>query len=148
MTTLRKAALLAAAVGMVLGLDVGVAPLRVGTAAHAIIGAPLTPVSYAGAARRTVRRTGRAYASVYATAAVTGTAVAATQAAARAAQPPPPPAPAPAPAHGVPVGTIVSTLPPGCVSAPIRGVNYFDCDGVFYRPAFQSNNLVYVVQQP
>jgi hypothetical protein len=34
------------------------------------------------------------------------------------------------------------------VSAPIRGVNYFVCDGVFYRPAFQSNNLVYVVQQP
>jgi hypothetical protein len=84
---------------------------------------------------------------VVATTAVAATAVAATEAAsasaARAAAQPPPAAP-----PGVAVGTIVATLPAGCVSAPIRGVNYFDCGGVFYRPAFQSNNLVYVVQQP
>jgi hypothetical protein len=124
--------------------DVDLAALRLPAAAHAIIGRPLTPVSYAGAARRTVRRTGRAYATVAATTAVTATAVAASQAAsanaARAAAPPP--------GSSVPIGTIVTALPAGCVSTTIGGVNYFDCRGVFYRAAFQSNNLVYVVSQP
>jgi hypothetical protein len=27
-------------------------------------------------------------------------------------------------------------------------VEYYNCDGVYYRPAFQGNNLVYVVQSP
>lgn len=133
--------------------DLDFAALRLSGAAHAIVGRPMTPVSYAGAARRTVRRTGRAYATVAATTAVTATTVAASQAAAasaaRAAQPPPPPAPAPPPpGSSVPLGTIVTALPAGCVSTPIRGVNYFDCRGVYYRAAFQSNNLVYVVSQP
>lgn len=129
--------------------DVDLAALRLPAAAHAIVGRPMTPVSYAGAARRTVRRTGRAYATVAATTAVTATAVSTTQAAGRAAQPPPPPAPAlPPPGSSVPLGTIVTALPAGCVSTPIRGVNYFDCRGVYYRAAFQSNNLVYVVSQP
>ncbi len=47
-----------------------------------------------------------------------------------------------------PIGHIVSALPAGCVSTPIGGVQYFNCAGVYYRPAFQSNNLVYVVTQP
>jgi IMP dehydrogenase/GMP reductase len=138
----RRLLVLGAAALFALWADGGIGPLQLRSAAHAIIGRPLTPVSYAGAARRTVRRTGRAYASVAATTAVTATAVAATQAAAGAATA------AAAGASGVPIGTIVAALPPGCVSAPIRGVNYFDCGGVFYRPAFQSNNLVYVVSQP
>jgi hypothetical protein len=129
--------------------DVDLAALRLPATAHAIVGRPMTPGSAAGVARRTVRRTGRAYATVAATTAVTATAVAATQSAARAAQPPPPPAPAPPPpGSSVPLGTIVTTLPAGCVSTPISGVNYFDCRGVYYRAAFQSNNLVYVVSQP
>jgi hypothetical protein len=37
-------------------------------------------------------------------------------------------------------------LPAGCVSSPKDGVQYFDCNGVRYRPGFQRNNLVYVVQ--
>jgi hypothetical protein len=123
--------------------ELRVGPLALGGAAHAIVGRPATPVSYAGAARRTARRTTRV---VVATSAATATAVAvtsATTAAARAAAPPPAPAPA-----ALPVGTIVSALPAGCVTRVIGGVSYFDCGGVYYRAAFPSNNLVYVVQQP
>ena len=98
--------------------------------AEAIIGAPLTPHSYAGAARRSVRRGGVAVAVV----------------------PPPPtvvivtPPPSAAPSiTTVPVGTVVQALPAGCTSVVVGGVNYSDCGGVFYKTAFQGNNLVYVV---
>jgi hypothetical protein len=65
-----------------------------------------------------------------------------------AAQPQPPP-PAQAPAGPVPVGTVVHALPPGCAPTPIKGVEYYNCGpGVFYRSAFQGNNLVYVAAQP
>ena len=112
------------------------APLRLsaGRQAAAIVGAPLTPISYAGVARRTTRRT----------VAVASTAAATSEAAATAAAaPPPPPPPAPgSPPHG----QVVSALPAGCVSAPQGGVEYYLCGSVYYRPAFQGNNLVYVVQ--
>jgi hypothetical protein len=132
----RRMLVFGAAALLVLWADGGVGPLQLRSAAHAIIGRPLTPISYAGAARRTVRRRGRAYAYGYGYAAgvATATAVAA--------------ATRPVVPVVVPVGTIVTVLPAGCASAPIGGVNYFACGGVFYRPAFQSNNLVYVVSQP
>ena len=109
--------------------------------AAAIVGAPLTPVSVAGVARRTTRR-----------AVVVGSSSAAAassqQQAAAAQQVPATPPPAP-PAGAAPaVGAIVSTLPAGCVAAPKGGVEYYQCGGVYYRTAFQGNNLVYVVQQP
>jgi hypothetical protein len=125
------------------------APLGVGFVreAAAIIGAPLTPMSYAGVARRTTRRT--VYAASAATAAAATTAAAASsqqhqqQQYQQQAVPPPP-----APGGALPVGTVVSALPGGCQSAPVGGVQYYVCGGVFYRPAFQGNNLVYVVSQP
>jgi hypothetical protein len=99
--------------------------------AEAIIGAPLTPMSYAGVARRTTRR-------AFATRAVVA--------------PPPPtvvvvttPALAAPPVTTVPLGTVVQALPAGCSSVAVSGVNYSDCGGVFYKTAFQGNNLVYVV---
>jgi hypothetical protein len=119
------------------------APLGVGFVreAAALIGAPLTPMSYAGVARRTTRR-------VVATEATVATAATASAAAA-AAQPKPPPPPPPAPAGPVPVGTVVQALPPGCAKTPIGGVEYYNCaPGVYYRAAFQGNNLVYVATQP
>ena len=61
------------------------------------------------------------------------------------------PAPAPAPAQpdgAPPLGSIVTVLPDGCTTKAISGVQYNDCNGVFYRTAFQGNNLVYVVAQP
>jgi len=114
--------------------------------AEAIIGMPFTPMSYAGVARRTAYRevavTSAAVAATSASAAAAASASAAAKAAA-------PPAPPPAPAGGpVPIGTVVQGLPPGCVPAPIKGVEYQDCGGNFYRAAFQGNNLVYVVSQP
>lgn len=77
------------------------------------------------------------------------TAAATTQAAAQPQQQAaPPPAPAPAPAAGPALGSMVSTLPAGCSKTAVKGVEYHKCGGVYYRAAFQGNNLVYVVSQP
>jgi hypothetical protein len=47
------------------------------------------------------------------------------------------------------IGTVVPALPAGCAAAPKGGVEYFRCGNVYYRSAFQGNNLVYaVVPQP
>lgn len=64
---------------------------------------------------------------------------------AAAAVPPPPPAAAGKP---LPLGTVVSTLPAGCTSTPVGGIDYFYCGGNFYRAVFQGNNLVYVTAKP
>ena len=48
----------------------------------------------------------------------------------------------------LPLGTVVSALPPGCVSTPSGGVEYYYCGGNFYRAMFQGNTLVYVTAQP
>ncbi len=101
--------------------------------AEAIIGRPLTPLSCAGVARRTTRRV------------IVGTSVAASasQTAAPSSAPPPPAATA---SHSaVPVGTVVAALPSDCSTVAVDGVSYSDCGGVFYKAAFQGNNLVYVV---
>ena len=59
------------------------------------------------------------------------------------------PAPHPAAAGTpLPLGTVVSALPAGCVSTPVGGVEYYYCGGNFYRAVFQGNNLVYVTAQP
>jgi membrane protein involved in colicin uptake len=141
--------------------------------AAAIVGAPLTPVSVAGVARRTTRRVvvaSAATTSAATTSAATASAASANaaaqsaqasaaqaqsasqasaaqaqaaQAQAQAAQ-----AAAARPAGAPAVGSVVSTLPAGCVSAPKGGVEYQNCGGVYYRAAFQGNNLVYVVEAP
>ena len=124
--------------------------------AHAVVGAPLTPVSAAGVARRTTRRvvvaetsaTQAAAASTAATqqqqaataqqqaATAQQQAATAQQQAAAAARPPGAPA----------AGAVVSALPAGCKPETSNGVEYQNCGGVYYRAAFQGNNLVYVVQ--
>ena len=102
----------------------------------------------------------RRHAIVATEAVVTTTAVAATsanasaaaaananaQAAAAAAAKPPPPAPAPG--APLPVGTIVTTLPPGCVETDLNGVAYQRCGSTYYRAAMMGSNLVFVVSQP
>jgi len=58
---------------------------------------------------------------------------------------------APPPAAGgkpLPLGTVVHSLPGGCTSTPVGGVDYYYCGGNFYRAVFQGNNLVYVTAQP
>jgi len=130
--------------------------------AHALIGAPATPLSGAGVARRTTRRvvaaesantaaTQKQQADTAKQQAATASQQAATakqqettakqQAAAAQAQ-----AAAARPAGAPPVGTVVNTLPAGCKAETKSGVEYKNCGGVYYRAAFQSNNLVYVVQ--
>jgi hypothetical protein len=106
--------------------------------AHAFVGAPLTPVSVAGVARRTTRRV------VVAESAAQQQAAAAQQQQAAAAQQQQ--AAAARPAGAPPVGAVVSALPAGCVPEAKSGVEYQNCGGVYYRAAFQGNNLVYVVQ--
>jgi hypothetical protein len=111
--------------------------------AHAVVGAPLTPVSAAGVARRTTRRT---------VAATSATATTQQQQAATAQQQAPAPQPqqaqaaTPRPAGAPATGSIVSALPAGCVPETKGGVEYQKCGGVYYRAAFQGENLVYVVQ--
>jgi hypothetical protein len=130
-------------------LPTGGVPVGFVDEAAAIVGVPLSPLSFAGVARRTTRR--RLVAASAASAAAASSAAAGSTY--TTSSPPPQPAPsAPPPsaqpAGAPPVGTIVTALPSGCVTSPKGGVQYYDCGGVYYRPAFQSNNLVYVVQNP
>jgi hypothetical protein len=109
--------------------------------AEAVVGAPLTPVSGAGVARRTTRRVVVAETSATQATAQQQAATAQQQSATtqqQAAAPRPPGAPA--------VGTVVTALPAGCKPETRNGVEYQNCGGVYYRAAFQGNNLVYVVQ--
>ena len=135
-------------------------------AARAIVGAPLTPVSVAGVARRTTRRVVAVEATAVAAATTTAAAAAGAQQAATAQQQQAVAQQQAATAQqqaavaqqqaavasqqsGAPaVGSIVTSLPPGCTQATKNGVAYQECGGVFYRAAFQGNNLVYVVSQP
>ena len=85
--------------------------------ASAIIGRPLTPMSYAGVARRTTRRAVRR--TAYAGAAYGGAAYAGA-------------------AYGA---ATVAALPAGC--GPYGGD--YRCGGNVYRPAYQGTSVVYVV---
>jgi hypothetical protein len=108
--------------------------------AEAIIGRPITPISYAGVARRTTRR-----AVVMTNSAASASAASAAAVQQSPASPPSAPPPASQQHSPVPTGTIVQTLPEGCSSVVVDGVSYSDCGGVFYKAAFQEDNLVYVV---
>lgn len=121
--------------------------------AHAVVGAPLTPMSAAGVARRTTARTvtatsaaasqqQAATAQQQAATAQQQQATAQQQAATAQKQQ----AAAARPAGAPPAGAVVSALPAGCKPENHNGVEYQNCGGVVYRSAFQGNNLVYVVQ--
>jgi biotin carboxyl carrier protein len=157
-TRILYALVLSAALPLLYLVDVapGAAPsLTLVREAQAIVGAPLTPVSVAGVARRTTVRAASASAATSATSqqqaataqqqAATAQQQAATaqqQAATAQSQAAAAARPAGAPA----VGTVVNTLPAGCKAETRSGVEYQNCGGVFYRAAFQGNNLVYVAQ--
>lgn len=47
-----------------------------------------------------------------------------------------------------PVGTIVTTLPPGCAQDKLNGVDYMRCGSAYYKPSMVGTNLVFVVAQP
>lgn len=113
---------------------VGDGPPSFVPAASAVVGRPATPVSVAGAARRTARSDVRAGAPAGATAAVATTAVAAGATAAVVARPA--------------MGTVVPVLPAGCAAVNYGTVPYSNCGGVFYKPVYQGADLVYVVSPP
>jgi len=130
--------------------------------AQAIVGAPLTPLSVAGVARRTTRRVVAVEATaVAATAAAATTATAEQQAAtakqqqavaqqqAATAQQQATTAQQQAAAVATPpLGSVVSALPAGCTPSTQGGVAYQKCGAVYYRAGFQGSNLVYIVVQP
>ena len=55
---------------------------------------------------------------------------------------------APPPAGPMPVGTIVTTLPAGCVPDKLNGVDYMRCGSSYYKTQMMGSNLVFVVAQP
>ncbi len=84
-----------------------------------------------------------AAANANATAAANANAAAANANAAAAAAKQPP-----APAGSPPVGTIVTSLPPGCSGTKLNGVDYQRCGSTYYEAKMMGNNLVFVVAQP
>ncbi|MBZ4422882.1 hypothetical protein [Myxococcus sp. RHSTA-1-4] len=49
----------------------------------------------------------------------------------------------------MPVGaSYISTLPAGCVATTVGGIGYQRCGSVMYRPYYQGDTLVYVVESP
>jgi hypothetical protein len=81
----------------------------------AVVGRPLTPVSYAGVARRTARRT------TYRTAAASSY------------------------YYGAPATYgYTTTLPAGCTTVVRDGRSYRECGGSSYRPYYEGGNVVYV----
>lgn len=134
LTRVQIAALLSLLLGLAFALQTA-----------AVIGAPATPVSAAGVARRTTRRTVAVTSTATAAAATSAAQASAAAASASAAAA----SAASAQAAGAPpVGTIVTALPPGCAQVQVNGVAYSNCGGVYYRAAFQGESLVYVVEKP
>jgi len=138
MKTILKAMVLSICTGFLFILDVPPeSPLQVGLSlvpeAHAIF----------GVRRRAVRR-GVVIGSSMAAA---DSAAAHSQPAAAPAAAPPPVAPA-ADGKPLPLGTVVSSLPAGCTSTPVGGVEYYKCGSNYYRAVFQGNSLVYVTAKP
>jgi hypothetical protein len=48
----------------------------------------------------------------------------------------------------VAVGMSMYSLPYGCRATVVRrGVNYYYCGGIYYRPSYQGTTVVYVVEE-
>jgi hypothetical protein len=110
--------LLAIAALALAGELTGTSPLLLGGSdAHAVIGRPLTPMSYAGVARRTTRRA--AYAGAVAAPVVV------------------------APVPVAPAAGVVTTLPGGCGRADAAGGVYYQCGAARYQPYYYGSTLVY-----
>jgi len=128
---------------LMLIVDIPILPVELVPEAQAVL----------GVRRRTARRTAVVVGST--TAAASAGAVAASQQEAAAAQQQATAAQQQAAAaqqqaavqasSGVPVGSVVQSLPAGCKPVTVGSTQYQDCGGSFYKTAFQGNNLVYVV---
>jgi len=141
--------------------------------AEARVGRPLTPVSYAGVARRTARRTVYATSAVYVAPTTTTVVVddndyeeqqtaqaqqqaayaqqqaalaqqQAAEAEKRAAEAEQQAAQSQQQA-ALPVGATLPSLPDGCASTMVKDQSYFSCGANWVRPAMQNGNIVYAV---
>jgi hypothetical protein len=162
MKTILKIAVVGVSLVLMLLADVPLLPVQVVPEAQAIFGvwrrharrwAVVGTVAVATTAAVTTAAAVSATAAAEQQAAAAKQQAAAAQQQAAAAQPQaaasvPPAAPAAAAGKPLPLGTVVSALPAGCVSTPVGGVEYYYCGGNFYRAVFQGNNLVYVTAQP
>ena len=143
---------------------IGVLSVSIVRQAHAIIGRPITPVSYAGARRRTARRSvcaatavtvaassaASSAASAQAAAAEQQAAIAQQQAAvaqqqAAEAQRQAAAAQESTPGIQLPAGTVLPSLPQGCESVTISGASYFHCGQTWMKPALSGGQIVYMV---
>lgn len=134
-TTLKPFVLGATVFAMLCMADVSRAPFGINIISNAEAGLIVAPV------RRTAVVTSVAVASSTANAnaaAQANAAAAQANAAAAAAKSAAPP----------PVGTIVTTLPPGCAQDKLNGVDYMRCGSAYYKPSMVGTNLVFVVAQP
>ena len=150
MKTIPKIAVIGIALVVMLLADVPLLPVQLVPEAHAVFGVRRRTAVVVGAtvhaedsAQMAQAQQQTAAAQQQATAAKQEAAAAKQQAAAA-----PPAPPAAAAGQPLPVGTVVSALPAGCVSTPVGGVEYYYCGGNFYRAVFQGNTLVYVTAQP
>ena len=121
-------------------------PLRLASEASAIIGyAPGGSV----VRRRAIIGTTAVVASTSATASAAASANATAAANANAAAANANAAAAAAVAAGPPpLGTMVTTLPPGCTPTKLNGIDYERCGSTYYRAQMQGSIVVFEVVQP
>lgn len=114
-----RAVVAAGATVLAIGALTETGPLMLGGGeAEAVIGRPLTPMSYAGVARRTTRR------AAYAGAAYGGYRYGYA-------------------APVVPTASVVTALPAGCGRVATPSGVYYDCGGARYAPYYNGPTLVY-----
>ena len=142
-TILKPVALSACFIAMMCAADVPEAPFNLGFVREAGAGLIVAPVRRTAVVTTAVVASSSANAN--AAAAANANAAAANANAAAAASRPPPAA---EPAGPPPVGTMVTTLPPGCASTKLNDVDYMRCGSTYYKPSMMGTNLVFVVAQP
>lgn len=133
MKTIRNIAVITIVLVFMLIADIPLLPLELVPEAQAIFG---------------VRRRTAVVAYSAGSASASQSAAASQQQAAAAQPAAPPPQQQPVTtqtASSIPIGTVAETLPPGCIAVTVGNTQYQDCDGSFYRAAFQGNKLLYVV---
>jgi hypothetical protein len=102
----------------------------------AVIGAPATPLSYAGTTRRVARRTARRTSARVATATAPAQPVVVTPAPVVVTQ---------APAATAAIGTTVASLPDGAKTLTVDGKTYYTSGGVYYQPFYNGPSVVYMI---
>lgn len=147
MKTILKISIVAIALSSMLFADLPFLPVQAVPEAQAIFGVWRRHARRWAVVGTAAVATTAAATTAAATSAAAASETAAAQQQAAAAQQQAAAAPAAA-GKPLPIGTVVSALPSGCVSTPVGGVEYYYCSGNFYRAVFQGNQLVYVTAQP